>query len=238
MTIGDRIQELRKKKYLSQEELAERLEVSKQSVSKWELNKVIPNVDKLIFLSELFEVSLDYLIKGEKEESLNGQENVFSQPDRDEITKKKTAEGSLYGPARLPVGAIVAFSVSCLVTFLLFLLMYRVVIVNLTGIAGSAEQEVAYVDHIYMQQTWADVVYVNDAGEFVTDTVYMDINGVRENDWIFCYPDGTNPRKFYMEISGVSRTIYITLFLLGAGVTIALGIRLWIRLKEKQCNEK
>ncbi|MBQ9083312.1 MAG: helix-turn-helix transcriptional regulator [Clostridia bacterium] len=64
MNLGERIYQLRKKRNLSQGELAERLDVSRQSVSKWETNASVPDLDKLVRLSEVFEVTLDELIKG------------------------------------------------------------------------------------------------------------------------------------------------------------------------------
>ncbi len=64
MTIADRIQQMRKQNGLSQEQLAERLDVSRQAVSKWESGQSIPDVDKIIVLSELFETTTDYLLKG------------------------------------------------------------------------------------------------------------------------------------------------------------------------------
>ena len=62
MTIGEQIQNLRIQKGLTQERLAEMLEVSRQSISKWELGQAIPDVDKIIRMSELFNVSTDTLL--------------------------------------------------------------------------------------------------------------------------------------------------------------------------------
>ena len=64
MNLSDRIQSLRKTKGLSQEELADRVGVSRQAVSKWESEQSVPELDKVITLSEIFEVSTDYLLKG------------------------------------------------------------------------------------------------------------------------------------------------------------------------------
>lgn len=61
MTIGEKIYELRKLKGLSQEELAEKLNVSRQSVSLWETNQTVPQIDYLMELSKIFNVSLDEL---------------------------------------------------------------------------------------------------------------------------------------------------------------------------------
>ncbi len=66
MTVGERIQQLRKAAGLSQEQLAEQLDVSRQSVSKWELNDAAPEISKIIALSELFGISTDELLKGAK----------------------------------------------------------------------------------------------------------------------------------------------------------------------------
>ncbi|MBQ8311152.1 MAG: helix-turn-helix transcriptional regulator [Clostridia bacterium] len=65
MILADKIIMLRKKKGWSQEELAEQLDVSRQSVSKWEGNLSNPDLDKIIAMSELFGVSTDYLLKDE-----------------------------------------------------------------------------------------------------------------------------------------------------------------------------
>lgn len=64
MTLGQRLTELRKKKGLSQDALAEALGVSRQSVSKWETDVSVPDLDKLVKLSDLFEISLDELVRG------------------------------------------------------------------------------------------------------------------------------------------------------------------------------
>ena len=71
MIIGDQIQCLRVKHGLTQERLAEMLEVSRQSVSKWELGQAMPDVEKIIRMSELFEVSTDtILMKNPTEENV------------------------------------------------------------------------------------------------------------------------------------------------------------------------
>lgn len=64
MKMADRIQLLRKSKGLSQEELADKIGVSRQAVSKWESEQSIPDIDKIIGMSEYFEVTTDYILKG------------------------------------------------------------------------------------------------------------------------------------------------------------------------------
>jgi len=67
MTIGEQIQNLRIQKGLTQERLAEMLDVSRQSVSKWELGQAMPDVDKIIRMSELFDVSTDAILLRDSE---------------------------------------------------------------------------------------------------------------------------------------------------------------------------
>ena len=69
MILADKIIELRKKEGWSQEELAEKLSVTRQSVSKWEGAQSIPDLDKVVQMSRLFGVTTDYLLKDELEES-------------------------------------------------------------------------------------------------------------------------------------------------------------------------
>ncbi len=70
MTIGEQIQNIRISKGLTQERLAELMEVSRQSVSKWELGQSIPDVDKIIRMSELFDVSTDTLLLRNRQEDI------------------------------------------------------------------------------------------------------------------------------------------------------------------------
>ena len=81
MILADKIIDLRKKAGWSQEELAEKLGVSRQSVSKWEGAQSIPDMNKILQLSELFGVSTDYLLKDDMEapEPLPASEEVEAE---------------------------------------------------------------------------------------------------------------------------------------------------------------
>ena len=67
MILADKIIRLRKKNGWSQEELAEKMAVSRQAVSKWEGAQTIPDLEKILLLSNLFGVTTDYLLKDEME---------------------------------------------------------------------------------------------------------------------------------------------------------------------------
>ena len=64
-TLAGRIQQLRRQRGISQEELAGAVNVSRQAVSKWESAQTQPELEKLLALSDFFQVSTDYLLKGE-----------------------------------------------------------------------------------------------------------------------------------------------------------------------------
>lgn len=69
MTFSDKLIALRKKAGWSQEELAERLNVSRQSVSKWESAQSMPDIDKILQLSSLFSVTTDCLLKDTQDDT-------------------------------------------------------------------------------------------------------------------------------------------------------------------------
>lgn len=62
MKLEDTLQKFRKSKGLSQEELAEKCDISRQAIAKWESGESVPTIDKLIFLADFYKVSLDELV--------------------------------------------------------------------------------------------------------------------------------------------------------------------------------
>ena len=89
MLLSEKIMQLRKKNGWSQEELAQQLDVSRQSVSKWEAGGSIPDLNKILKMSEIFNVSTDYLLKDEIEDDLG----KIQVPEVEQYEEKKvTAE--------------------------------------------------------------------------------------------------------------------------------------------------
>lgn len=87
MILADKITELRKKRGWSQEELAEKVDVTRQSVSKWESAQSTPDLDKILKLAEIFEVTTDELLKAEQR-----FEDEKSSEKKDKNEKKKICE--------------------------------------------------------------------------------------------------------------------------------------------------
>ena len=83
MNIADRIQNLRKIKGISQEEFADKIGVSRQTVSKWESEQSVPDINRVVVMSDFFEVTTDYLLKGietdspESEKKMASNANIF-----------------------------------------------------------------------------------------------------------------------------------------------------------------
>ncbi len=77
MEFNNKLYALRKQKGLSQEELAHRLNVSRQTVSKWEVGESSPDMEKLVAISELFDISLDELVLDKVVKKENAQEQIF-----------------------------------------------------------------------------------------------------------------------------------------------------------------
>lgn len=84
MNTADRIQHLRKTKGISQEELADKIGVSRQAISKWESEQTSPDIEKVILMSEYFEVTTDYLLKG------------IEPVSKESVQKKEKTDASLF----------------------------------------------------------------------------------------------------------------------------------------------
>ncbi len=90
MTLGGKLSKLRKENNYTQEQLADVLGVSRQAISKWESNITYPETDKLIRISELFNCSLDYLLKDTEETDSKNQSNEQSPFFRKRLRERKS----------------------------------------------------------------------------------------------------------------------------------------------------
>ena len=106
MILADKIIRLRKKNGWSQEELADKMNVSRQAVSKWESAQTIPDLEKILQLGTLFGVTTDYLLKDEIEEE------EFSNDDSSDTTVKKISieEANTYLEQRKRASWRIAFA--------------------------------------------------------------------------------------------------------------------------------
>lgn len=106
MTLGSKIQALRKKTHMSQDELADKLGVSRQALSKWENDCTNPDIEKVILISDLFSVTTDYLLK----EHQNQNESTF-----DTFQKNKRLSSStliIFSSLIVYLGTLIAIGLS------------------------------------------------------------------------------------------------------------------------------
>ena len=91
MNISQKILLQRKKKGISQEDLANALNVSRQAVSKWESSQSVPDMDKIVALSSYFNITTDYLLKDEIE-AIDGADNYSSKNVDMQMLNKELSE--------------------------------------------------------------------------------------------------------------------------------------------------
>jgi transcriptional regulator with XRE-family HTH domain len=110
MKLSEKIQQLRKQNNLSQEQLAGKLKISRQSISKWESEQSVPEIDKIVYLSEIFGVTTDYLLK-----------DIAQYQDNAALCTKDNESSSYKKKVRLITGTIfIAFaSVSIFIMWVL-----------------------------------------------------------------------------------------------------------------------
>ena len=110
MNLGENIYRLRIEKNLSQGGLADALEVSRQSVSKWENNSAVPELDKLVKMAQLFGVSLDELVTGDR--------TIESEPSPSQpVTEQAAPAKQGLSPQQLLGIVLLVFGALCLIVF-------------------------------------------------------------------------------------------------------------------------
>lgn len=93
MNIGQKLLDLRKSKQLSQEEVANKLNVTRQTISKWETDQSMPDFDKIIPICELYGISADELLSGTKNEKAENEVQEQEENKTNELKKEKRAKG-------------------------------------------------------------------------------------------------------------------------------------------------
>ena len=97
MEFNNKLYELRKQKGLSQEELANRLNVSRQTVSKWEVGESSPDMEKLVAISEFFDISLDELVLDKSLKKEDIKEHVLTEDNKKKAKKGLKIAGIVLG---------------------------------------------------------------------------------------------------------------------------------------------
>lgn len=120
MKFSDRLYELRRQRGLSQEELANRIDVSRQTVSKWEIGDTVPDMDKLLALGDVFEISLDELVKGNSVEKRGNRDSEISQVLEEKVL---TPENKVKAKKGLKISAII-FGIALAIDVISFIIYF------------------------------------------------------------------------------------------------------------------
>ncbi len=136
MIIADKIVSLRKRAGWSQEELAEKLGVTRQSVSKWEGAQSVPDMDKVVSMSRLFGVTTDYLLKDELEEDAPCAAAEDNDPPLRRVTMEQASAYLALRKAAAP--KVAAATALCIVSPVTLLLLSALSESGRFGISGNA----------------------------------------------------------------------------------------------------
>lgn len=158
MILSDKIIKERKKLGLSQEELAEQLFVSRQAVSKWESSQSVPDLQKIVMMSELFSVSTDYLLKDDIEsESITNEVQDFGNT----IRYVSIEEANDFIKTESEQSKVVALGV-------MLCILCPVLLIFLNGLAEA--------DTIGITETVASVIGLIQLFAFITTAVFLFIS--------------------------------------------------------------
>lgn len=210
--IGSRILEYRKKMNMSQEEFANKIGVSRQAVSKWELDKAYPDLDKLVDICGMFDLSLDELVNGveqdeepvmeaeQRVELSNDPVNVSDVGDNQtvtdniesEISDKKGSDKKSSDSKKHTVKIcrhwwlrVVMYAAAALAVFCIVVS----VVLMFQNAWKHSDEVLMHVDKVHAQYTLADVSYLNDDLDDKHRLMWIDAKGIRAGDTLPGYID-------------------------------------------------
>lgn len=215
-TIGQRLFALRKKRNYTQEDMADLMAVSRQTISNWELDKNLPDTEKLFALAELYHVSLDELVYGKKttdDKESDMDDKASPSAECAEVTEAKNT-GSLVGAALIT--GLVINSILLIIAAAFFM--------ELTSRFASDPEhmnsEIFYIDRILEQYSYAEMSKIDPKGNYTKDRLWLDTKNLSEGDVAFCYTDPDDPKK--MKFEYYSRTLKIPLMIVFALLILEL----------------
>ena len=122
MTLGEKIAKQRKELNYTQEQLADILGVSRQSISKWESDIAYPETEKLIELGKTFDCSMDYLLKEDVMEKGGAQDSILSEISKKAITQEnKEKTKKILKIVGIILGVVLAIDIVSMVLYFYFL---------------------------------------------------------------------------------------------------------------------
>lgn len=126
MSFGEKLLQLRKGKGISQEALAEQLNTSRQAISKWENNQGFPETEKLLLISNLFNVSLDYLLKEQTEPMAKVEQGYYVSKEMAEgflIYERQTSKWVALGISLLMLSVVAYLTLQALMAIIVIAIL-------------------------------------------------------------------------------------------------------------------
>ncbi len=114
MDLSEKIMKLRKAYGFSQDELAEKLGITRQSISKWELNQAMPDLDKVVKMAEIFDISTDYLLHPSATDELMFKTSILEKQQKNILNQQARSRNHQF----LIISSLVA-AISIVVIFLI-----------------------------------------------------------------------------------------------------------------------
>ncbi|MFJ7932510.1 helix-turn-helix domain-containing protein [Peribacillus sp. NPDC096448] len=163
MTFGEKLFKLRKEKGLSQEALAEKLNTTRQAVSKWENSQGFPETEKLLMIGNFFEVSMDYLLKDTVEQGKEDEKGFYVSKEMAEgflSYQRKTSKYVALGLSLLILSTVPYWTFNentAIDTFFIILLAAFGIVMIVTAISVEdrykiLRKEVLLLDHNYLKE--------------------------------------------------------------------------------------
>lgn len=225
--IGEKLLTLRTQRNMTQEELAEQLGVSRQSVSKWESNGTFPNMNKLLEICDFFQVSLDYLLRDIEEPGINAGVHPTPQIPPSAEHRQKTV-------SKKPVSIYIVLSMILVgMLFVVSCCLFGSIYKNHIWNTNDREEKLMYVDTVYEQYTKAKVSVNNGEGKYEDRVLWLDVDGVRENDWVSGY--GTDSGSNGVRVKYAGKTLLLPGLM--ALVFFSLFILLYMELRREHASE-
>lgn len=242
LLIGARIQEYRKKAGLNQEEFAEKMNVSRQAVSKWERDKAYPDLDRLVCICEILDVPVEELIYGKSGDSnvVEGESGSHDGSLANNVVHLRNLRGrGRFAVLKTLFCALAVMCVFCVV-------VVAVLLVRNEWTSHSDKNDNVRVEKVYQQYTKADLAYLDDDGRKIMDTVWLDVPGIRDGDYIQLYTGNEGDSMFLdyrtstiIAASAVMIVFIVLLILTGVEMRrIKREDTLQIILEDRVANEK
>lgn len=226
MTFGEKLFKLRKGKGLSQEALAEKLSTSRQAISKWENDQAYPETEKLLLIGNIFEVSLDYLLKETVHEDVDDIDGYYVSKEMAEgylLQEIRIAKYVALGFCILILSAVpyFLFSTDSIITLLSIIILATVGIVTVIAAALTEKhkykvlkKEPLTLDDNYLKEL------TNRYEEFKKRAIPIIALGVGTLIIVGLF--------FFLEVEGISSGVLVPYYPISIAFS-AIGIYIFIR---------